>query len=247
MDMLFPYLVVLGDKFVDARYRPDMVAFDEKRRAFVVIEFKDRMSRAVFDQVQVYLSHMEKKKEKDTLVKAYRRQTGHSPPRESDRGGAYAIIMSPRFTNLQKISARVNRSLALYRVSAYGDEIMSLAEVVVHKKVSEPDAAKGAGPAAVKSGPGDALYRDARERIRGKLKALGMPEVRMEERSKNDYRELRDPDGVHICTARVLERHVWIAYQKKGKEITVGDDFEDLLPGLAEYYVAKKRGRIVIK
>lgn len=233
MDKLFPDLVVLEDKFVKTDYRPDMVAFDRKRGMFVVIEYKVKKNDVVFDQILSYLKRMET--DKNTLVDAYCWQMDYDRSK-FDWGGAYGIVMSPEFTNLQKISARINRSLELHKASAYENEIISLTEVVVPKERSKSDAAKDTEGAVIEPGPGDVLYRGARDWICKELK------LRAEETSKNNYRELRDPDGTHICTAYVRKQHIWIAYQGKRKKITTGDDFWNLLPGLTEHYRVKKRG-----
>ncbi len=107
----------------DVEHWLDTVAFDEEENTFVVIEYKNTLGKGVLNQTRTYLNCI--KYRKDAFILKYIEKTeDYRNTKEFEWDEAYAIIVAPKFSERQIVSAKHDRYLELHRIKRYDDDII---------------------------------------------------------------------------------------------------------------------------
>ena len=124
---MFPNLTFLASELpIDRdRYRLDTVAFDEKKRTFVVIEYKNKADRGVATQALAYLNLMSRFRA--DLKLAYKNKTGKDE--SFDWGSMYAIIMAPKFDPFLLAAGEEFPKLEAYEIKLYENLLLTVRRV----------------------------------------------------------------------------------------------------------------------
>ena len=129
---LFPGLKFLNTEFrgmAGGERRPDTIAFDTDRNTFVVMEYKNKLSKEVVDQAKTYLRYMEG--HNSDLVLAYREKMG-SKPRDGQSFNwkdMYAVIIATEFSQYQITGASKDQDVELYEIKLYDDNVITVERV----------------------------------------------------------------------------------------------------------------------
>jgi len=140
LDVIFPSFEFLTTEFQIDNLRPDSVAFDNDRRAFVIIEYKNVKHKGVVDQGMSYYLLLKEKKESFILL--YRKVKGKLLDIENDVNWdeARVIFFSPDFTVHQKRAGQsMDLPIELYEVSRYENNIIGLNKIESEKEISTSD------------------------------------------------------------------------------------------------------------
>ena len=124
---MFPNLTFLASELpIDRdRYRLDTVAFDEKKRTFVVIEYKNKADRGVATQALAYLNLMSRFRA--DLKLAYKNKTGKDE--SFDWGSMYAIIVAPKFDPFLLAASEEFPKLEAYEIKLYENLLLTVRRV----------------------------------------------------------------------------------------------------------------------
>lgn len=117
IDRLFPGLELLKSELSleNGRYYLDTVAFDMDASTFVVIEYKNTRDKGVLTQAKAYLNYMIKNY-KDTLILEYNNTNKQRNREQFDWKAAYAVIVAPEFSGLDKDAADGDQDLELHEI-----------------------------------------------------------------------------------------------------------------------------------
>ncbi len=123
-------------------YRFDSVAYNEEKKAFVIIEYKRGKNESLVDQGYAYLYTLLNRKADFVLL--YNEVTGKSKGlKDFDWTQTRIVFVSPQFTAYQKnATAFINMPFELYEVKQYEGGIVSVNQII------ESKAAKTEKPAA---------------------------------------------------------------------------------------------------
>ena len=125
---MFPGLKFLASEFPIERdrYRIDTVAFDEKKRTFVVIEYKNKADRGVATQALAYLNLMNRYRA-DLKLAYYKNKTGKDEP--FDWGSMYAIIVASKFDPFLLTASEEFPKLEAYEIKLYENLLLAVRRV----------------------------------------------------------------------------------------------------------------------
>jgi len=140
LEVIFPTFEFLTREFQIDNLRPDSIAFDTDRRAFVIIEYKNVKHKGVIDQGMSYYQMLQEKKESFLLL--YHKIKGKLLDIEIDVNWdeTRVIFFSPSFTVHQKrASQSSDLPIELYEVSRYENNIIALNKIESDKKTSTSD------------------------------------------------------------------------------------------------------------
>ena len=120
-----------GLEFIDSEYRidnlrPDSVAYDMERKAFVIIEYKNVKYKGVLDQGMSYYQKLQEKKENFVLL--YQKIKGKLISVDDiEWGESRVIFIAPIFNELQKGAAKsTSLPVELYEIKKYENDVITL-------------------------------------------------------------------------------------------------------------------------
>lgn len=121
-------LEYLGKEIPIGDDRLDTVAFDDKSKCFVIIEYKNKENAHVVSQASAYLNEM--KSHKGDVVLLYnQKKKAQKTIRNFDWNASYAIIISPNFTKYQIQSKNELQNIELHQISTYDGGVMILEQL----------------------------------------------------------------------------------------------------------------------
>ena len=133
-------LELVKSEFRIKNERIDTLAFNKKRKAFVIIEYKRDRNYSVIDQGISYLKLMLENKA-DCLMK-YNEKYGRTVPLSKGDviwSNCYIIFAAPDFTERQ-VNAACYKDLKiiLWLISLYGDSVLTINEIKNGQRQSPP-------------------------------------------------------------------------------------------------------------
>lgn len=123
-------IVFIKSEFRINEFRIDSLAYDEKSKSFIIIEYKRDKNFSVIDQGYAYLSLM--LNNKADFILEYNETTGKSLKRtEVDWSQSKVIFIAPSFTNYQKEAINFkDLPIELWEIKKYSNNTISFNQVV---------------------------------------------------------------------------------------------------------------------
>lgn len=123
-------IVFIKSEFKINEFRIDSLAYDEKSKSFIIIEYKRDKNFSVIDQGYAYLSLM--LNNKADFILEYNESTGKSLKRtEVDWSQSKVIFIAPSFTNYQKEAINFkDLPIELWEIKKYANNTISFNQVV---------------------------------------------------------------------------------------------------------------------
>lgn len=132
----FEGIEIIRNEFIIGEFRSDTLAFDNDKRCFVLIEYKNTKNKSVLDQIFAYYAIL--KKDPSKFILEYIKQHKDIEIDELNPEESYSIIISTEFTQFQKTAAEgiksmrdISKRIRLYEILKYGD-------VIILKQIVEP-------------------------------------------------------------------------------------------------------------
>jgi predicted transport protein len=127
ISVLFPSLEFMTSEYSIDNLRPDSIVFDNDRKSFVIIEYKNVKHKGVVDQGMSYYKLLQEKKENFILLYHKIRGGVLDPENDVNWDEARVIFISPQFTEHQKrASQSVSLPIELYEITKFDDGIFTL-------------------------------------------------------------------------------------------------------------------------
>ena len=130
LSTVFPSLDFLTTEHTIDNLRPDSIAFDNDRKSFVIIEYKNVKHKGVVDQGMSYYKLLQEKKENFVLL--YHKIRGKILDAENDVNWDEnrIIFISPEFTEHQKrASQSLDLPIELYTIAKFENGIILLDKI----------------------------------------------------------------------------------------------------------------------
>jgi len=123
-------IVFIKSEFRINEFRIDSLAYDEKSKSFIIIEYKRDKNFSVIDQGYAYLSLM--LNNKADFILEYNESTGESLKRtEVDWSQSKVIFIAPSFTNYQKEAINFkDLPIELWEIKKYSNNTISFKQIV---------------------------------------------------------------------------------------------------------------------
>lgn len=122
-------LTFIKTEVIVGRFRFDSLAFDEKNRAFYIIEYKNVEKRSLIDQGVAYLKTLlDRKAEFSYLLEEIKGI--ELKPKDIDWGASRVIFIAPGYNNYQlEIAKLSNAPFLLYKFTRYRDGLFALDKI----------------------------------------------------------------------------------------------------------------------
>ena len=136
---IFPNIRFVKTEHKIEDLKPDTIAFDDKKRSFVIIEYKNKKNKSMTDQGMSYYKMINDSKA--NLVLLYNKIFGgtYDVP-DFNWNETKVIFISPQFTKYQKeASDYAKLPIELYKIQRYQNNIFTLSPINKKTdKISEP-------------------------------------------------------------------------------------------------------------
>ena len=226
LQLLFPNLELVWSKPpIDSKI-PDTVAYDQDANTFVVIEYKNRCSNNVREQVEIYLNKM--RTNTGELATRYndRPNVTHRTSGSFDWRKMYVVIIAPEFTEQQVEAANYKKTECLYELKRFENGFVTLRFVGgKHARIDIVEQPKGTTE-DIDHKDKNPVYVVVRDRI-----LYTLPGV--EEFPTKRYVGFKRPGERLLCTVEVLRKKVNVCYGRKGD--FVEDDFTKDVSNIGHY------------
>lgn len=236
LSTIFPSLEFLTTEYQIDNLRPDSIAFDNDRKSFVIIEYKNVKHKGVVDQGMSYYKLLQEKKENFVLL--FHKIKGKVLDTDNDVNWdeTRVIFISPEFTEHQKrASQSVSLPIELYEISKFDNGVVLLDKIEDKKEIStkkakstsiirldeysEDDYLEGKYDTQIPSDRTRMLYFKIKNSI---LDAF--PEI--ENKQKKKYVGFYSKkDGSAICTIEVTRNKLKLCYSVTKKDIVPVNSF----------------------
>ena len=231
LSTIFPNLDFLTTEYTIDNLRPDSIAFDNDRKSFVIIEYKNIKHKGVVDQGMSYYKLLQEKKENFVLL--YHKIRGKVLDTENDVNWdeTRVIFISPEFTEHQKrASQSISLPIELYTITKFENGIILLdrienkndsssrgkissTSIIRLDEYSEDDYLDGKYGTQLPNESTKILFHKLKDNILDMFSEL-------ESKQKKKYVGFYSKkDGSAICTIEVLKTKLKLCYSTTQKDI----------------------------
>ena len=237
LSTVFPSLDFLTTEHTIDNLRPDSIAFDNDRKSFVIIEYKNVKHKGVVDQGMSYYKLLQEKKENFVLL--YHKIRGKILDAEKDVNWDEnrIIFISPEFTEHQKrASQSLDLPIELYTIAKFENGIILLDKIetknnfISKEKIkstsiirldeySEDDYLEGKYDTQRPNESTKLLFYKLKNKI---LDTFSEIESKQKKKYVGFYSK---KDGSAICTIEVLKVRLKLCYSTTKKGIVPVDSF----------------------
>jgi hypothetical protein len=138
LGQVFPGLEFVKKEYQIEVLRPDTIAFDQEKKSFVIIEYKNLTNKSVIDQGISYYQQLQEHREAFILL--YNKERGKLYDIDNiEWDETRVIFIAPSFTTYQTKSSRfAGLPIELYEIREYEGRILTLNRIESEVRSATP-------------------------------------------------------------------------------------------------------------